>query len=88
MPSLIGESTPQTENSGRMPSSLTKFVVRVIDAFGPRRVMWGSNYPVCGDAEAYQRDLAQLTSGGWGLGPREVAQIAHGPAAQLWFDES
>ena len=68
-------------------AELSEFVVRVIDAFGTGRVMWGSNYPVCGDAAAYRRDLAQLTSGGWGLGPREVAQIANGTAARLWFDE-
>ena len=65
---------------------LDEFVVRVIDAFGPDRVMWGSNYPVCGDSEAYRRDLALLTSGSWGLGPDEVGQIAGETAARLWFD--
>ena len=65
---------------------LDEFVVRVIDAFGPDRVMWGSNYPVCGNSEAYRRDLAPLTSGSWGLGPDEVGQIAGETAARLWFD--
>ena len=69
-------------------NEVNELVVRVIDAFGTGRVMWGSNYPVCGDAEAYRRDLTQLMSGGWGLGPRQVEQIAHETAAQLWFDEA
>ena len=67
-------------------AALDELVARVIREFGASRVMWGSNYPVCGAVDEYTRDLALATSGSWGLGPDEVEQIVDGTARRLWFD--
>jgi predicted TIM-barrel fold metal-dependent hydrolase len=61
------------------------FTRETIDAFGAERVIWASNYPVCGDVEAAKRDLALITDGGWGLGPEQIELITHVNAERLWF---
>ena len=67
-------------------AELDDFVAKVIHSFGATRLMWGSNYPVCGTADEYRRDLALVTSGAWDLGPAEVAQITGETARRLWFE--
>jgi predicted TIM-barrel fold metal-dependent hydrolase len=64
---------------------LEPFVGRVIEAFGVGRVMWGSNYPVLGDADAYARDLGLVRSGPWGLAQRDVTSITETSAADVFF---
>ena len=63
-------------------------VQSLYEAFGPQRLMWGSNFPVCGDATAYQRDLIHLRTGEWGVGSDEIDAIVGGTARNLWFGES
>jgi predicted TIM-barrel fold metal-dependent hydrolase len=60
-------------------------VEALILAFGTDRVMWGSNYPVCGDAEAYRRDLGLIRPGAWGLKLEQVEQVVHKTAELVWF---
>jgi L-fuconolactonase len=50
-------------------TELRDFIRAIIREFGAARIYWGSNYPVCGDAAAYRRDLLQATSGEWDLTP-------------------
>jgi predicted TIM-barrel fold metal-dependent hydrolase len=66
---------------------LDGLIRRVVEAFGPGRLMWGSNYPVCGEAAAdYGRDLGLLLSRGrWGLNPAAAKEIADTTARRLWF---
>jgi len=66
---------------------LKEFVSEVIHRFGPDRLIWGSNFPVCGDQNAYRRDLTQLRSGEWGANSDEIQTIAGGTAKKLWFAE-
>lgn len=57
-------------------------------AFGPRRLLWGSNYPVVGTVADYQADL-RLTLAGKLPIPREaIADVVGGNAARLWFADS
>ena len=67
-------------------SELRHLVVEVIRRFGANRLMWGSNFPVCGDENAYGRDLAQLLCGEWGLSSQQIECIAGGTARTVWFD--
>lgn len=65
--------------------ALDGLVAELIGSYGADRVMWGSNYPVCGSSRAYQRDLALITPGRWGLDRRGVRQITSETAERLWF---
>jgi predicted TIM-barrel fold metal-dependent hydrolase len=67
-------------------SELRHLVVEVIRRFGANRLMWGSNFPVCGDENAYGRDLAQLLCSEWGLSSQQIECIAGGTARTVWFD--
>jgi predicted TIM-barrel fold metal-dependent hydrolase len=58
----------------------------VITTFGPERTMWGSNYPECGSVSDYERDLALVTDGRWGLTEDQVVQIRGRTALRVWFD--
>jgi predicted TIM-barrel fold metal-dependent hydrolase len=65
---------------------LESLVSRIVEQFGPERITWGSNFPVCGDREAYRRDLALVTSGPWGLRPGDIEWVVGRTAQRLWFD--
>lgn len=67
--------------------ALYQFTGEVIDAFGANRILWGSNYPVCGGVESYVRDLATITGGAWSLEPAQVRQMTHENAERLWFGD-
>jgi L-fuconolactonase len=66
-------------------TALRPFITDVIRRFGAGRVMWGSNFPVCGDAEAYVRDLKLLLSGQWVEGPGQIQEISGSTANEFWF---
>ena len=68
-------------------AELREFVSDVIRRFGPQRLMWGSNFPVCGDAAAYQRDLIHFQTGEWGVSSDAIDAIVGGTARNLWFGE-
>jgi L-fuconolactonase len=65
---------------------LQAFIREVVAAFGPDRVLWGSNFPVSGgDAELYRRDLLFVGSSDLGLTDGEIEQIMGGTANKIWF---
>lgn len=65
--------------------ALDRFTSEVIDAFGPQRLIWGSNYPPCGGIDGVRDDVERITSERWGFTPDELASVTHGNAARLWF---
>ena len=66
-------------------TELHDFIRAIIREFGAPRIYWGSNYPVCGDAAAYRRDLLQVTRGEWELTPEQIQWVTGRTAEQLWF---
>ena len=64
---------------------LDDFIDQIIAAFTPARIMWGSNFPVCGDAAAYKRDLDLIRVGARGLDAPQVTQILETTAARVWL---
>jgi predicted TIM-barrel fold metal-dependent hydrolase len=64
---------------------LRELVHDVVMAFGPQRVMWGSNYPLT-EVDETTRDLELIRSEAFGLTPEAVAAITAVTARQLWFD--
>jgi len=69
-------------------AELREFVSDVICRFGSQRLMWGSNFPVCGDAATYQRDLIHFRTEEWGASSAEIDAIVGDTASNLWFGES
>lgn len=68
---------------------LCGFVAATVDAFGPDRVLWGSNFPVGGEDQAsYGRDLDLVVSGRWGLDASAVKLITEDNARRIWFERS
>lgn len=55
-------------------------------AFGTQRLLWGSNFPVVGDARDYAQDLGLLLEGKLPLPAGSIADIAGGNARRLWFE--
>ena len=68
-------------------AALEDFVAEVVAALTPERIMWGSNFPVCGDAAAYKRDLELVRPGAYGLEESGVEQVLETTAARFWFTD-
>jgi L-fuconolactonase len=66
-------------------SLLDRFTRDVVAAFGAERIVWGSNFPVSGDAARVAADLALLRSERFGLDDDGIARVTHANAARLWF---
>lgn len=64
---------------------LEGLILDVIHSFGPQRILWGSNFPVCGDIQAYIQDLQMVLSGFWDLQEEEIEWITNRTAASIWF---
>jgi len=64
---------------------LAELVRSIVAEFGASRIYWGSNFPVCGDRVAYERELELVKSGPWGLNSEQIHSILTQTAAALWF---
>lgn len=70
-------------------SELDELIVATFDAFGPDRVLWGSNFPVAGgDQPSYGRELDLIRSGRWGLDPAAAELVTEVNARRIWFERS
>jgi len=65
--------------------ALHPLIAGALEAFGPDRLLWGSNYPVVGTRDDYRRDLDLLISGRLPLPTDVIPAIAGGTARRLWF---
>jgi len=74
---------------GHPHSELDELIVATLEAFGPDRVLWGSNFPVAGaDQPSYARELDLIRSGRWGLDRSAVELITEDNARRIWFERS
>lgn len=60
-------------------------VQAIVSALGAERIMWASNFPVVGDAEAVRDDLRLLLENAWDLPAHAIPLIAGAVAAHTWF---
>ncbi|MFI1174540.1 amidohydrolase family protein [Streptomyces melanogenes] len=76
---LVTEAGP-----GWSTASLRPYADTVLEAFGPGRLMYGSDWPVCLLAASYGEvlDVARALTGD--LGPRERAQVLGGTADRVY----
>ena len=56
--------------------------------FGPKRMLWGSNYPVVGTKDDYEADLHLLLDGKLPIPPDAIPKIAGENAQRLWFNRA
>jgi L-fuconolactonase len=66
------------------PDDLRPYVDRVLEWFGPRRLMFGSNWPVCLLAGSYAQVLDALSGLLAGLADDERAMILGGNAVAAY----
>jgi L-fuconolactonase len=66
------------------PDDLRPFVERVVGWFGPDRLLFGSDWPVCLLAGSYQDVVSGLTSALPATSPGELAQVFGGNAQRVY----
>ena len=61
-------------------------IAQALEAFGPERIVWGSNYPPVGGIEEYVADLDLLLNGKLPIPADAIEAVAGGNARRFWFD--
>jgi L-fuconolactonase len=56
--------------------------------FGPKNIIWASNFPVVGTKDDYQADLHLLLDGKYPIPADAIPKIAGENAQRLWFNRS
>ena len=60
-------------------------IAQAVEAFGPERIVWGSNYPPVGGLREYLADLDLLLGGRLPIPADAIAGVAGGNARRFWF---
>jgi L-fuconolactonase len=76
---LVTEAAPDWT-----PADLRPYAEVVLDAFGPRRLMVGSDWPVCLLAARYETVIATAFELIEGLSPAERAEVLSGTASRVY----
>ena len=63
-------------------------IAEALEWFGPKRLYWGSNYPVVGSDRDYINDLQLLLGGKLPIPEEAIAMVAGENAEKLWFSNS
>jgi L-fucono-1,5-lactonase len=66
------------------PEDLRPFVESAVELFGPRRVMFGSDWPVCLVTGSYAQVLAAVRAGLPALSAEELAEVFPGTAERVY----
>jgi L-fuconolactonase len=74
----------EADHQAWQPDDLRPYVEHVLAAFGPARVMFGSDWPVCLLASSYERVVAALTYNIKHLSPNEQAHVFGRAAAEFY----
>lgn len=66
------------------PETIRPFVDRALELFGPERLMYGGDWPICVAAGGYDRIFAGIAEALSGLGDAEMDQIMGGTAVNFY----
>lgn len=69
---------------GRSPAAMRSVVMTCIDAFGPSRAMFGTDYPVGRRTLSYRDGCAAFRAAVAGLSPAEQRAVFHDNAARIY----
>ncbi|SHM44697.1 amidohydrolase family protein [Actinacidiphila paucisporea] len=70
--------------AGWEPADLLPYARHVLDAFGPARTLFGSDWPVCTLAASYDAVVALAEEAAAGLSPAESAAVFGDTAARIY----
>ena len=62
-------------------------IAQAVEAFGPERIVWGSNYPASGGLDEYVADLDLLLDGKLPVPDDAIEAIAGANMRRFWFGE-
>jgi L-fuconolactonase len=65
-------------------AGVERYAARVVEVFGPERLMWGSDWPVCTLAASYGEVLELARTAMSGLSPAEQAAVLAGTASRVY----
>jgi L-fuconolactonase len=74
----------EADHASWKTADLRPYADTVLEAFGPERLMFGSDWPVCTLAAPYERVLASARELTAGLGADEAALVFAGTAARVY----
>ncbi len=64
---------------------IVPLVRRSLEAFGPERLLYGSNYPVMEDDAVYGQEIDLVREGNMGVPSDAVGQVMNQTALDMWF---
>ncbi len=67
---------------------LRDYTKRIVETYTSGRIMWGSNFPVCGSMEEYRMDLSYILSGNLELSELEIQDITENTARKVFFPDN
>ena len=74
---------------GEVPyKPMVPIVEGLVESFGPKRLLYGTNYPVPEDELICRRELELICSGKLGVGGEALPQVLSRTALDLWFERS
>ena len=74
----------EADHANWKPADLKPYIERVLELFGPGRLMFGSDWPVCNLAGSYDRVMDALLENLQGLTAAELEDIFGGTAARFY----
>ncbi len=74
----------EADHANWKPNDLKPYVAHVLDVFGPGRVMFGSDWPVCLLAAEYDDVLAAALEAAGTLSPEDTARLLGGNAIDFY----
>ena len=81
---VLGEPAPDGEHAGGAVTHLVPYCDVVLGAFGPDRIMFGSDWPVCTLSASYGEVVAAAQALTAGLSPLERAAVFGGTARRIY----
>lgn len=81
---MVTETDPATWRSGPPTEQLRPYADTVLDAFGPGRLMFGSDWPVCTLAATYAEVAHEASALVQGLSPDEGKDLFEGTATRVY----
>tara|TARA_B100001123_G_C15291272_1_gene1017548 strand:+ start:1009 stop:1761 length:753 start_codon:yes stop_codon:yes gene_type:complete len=67
---------------------LLEYTKRIVETYTSSRIMWGSNFPVCGSMEEYRMDLSYISSEYLELSELEIQDITENTARRVFFPDN
>ena len=68
-------------------TELVPIVKRLVESFGPKHLLYGTNFPIPKDVAACKSELDLMLAGNLGVPKEALDDILNNTAMKLWFDK-